>query len=221
MAAVIPQLHLRHRRRRRARERGAAVFIVVLLITMLTAVGIFAAHSASLSTQSSGHVRQGTQAHYLAELALNTAVAEVQQYPQAYLQRMLQSPDTGCEGAEPGDPCVIIGRETLEQRLGSGPAAPKLLDPAQPPLPGSLGWADLGWNTRVYMTEPVPAMPAPPGFDESSSGAVNLQSVRVTFRAWTIVHPGTDPASEPELVASSGIQERLSAHIVLMNVPKF
>jgi hypothetical protein len=213
MATVITR---RRHHRSRASERGAAVFIVVLLITMLTAVGFFAAHSASLSTQSSGHIRQGTQAHYLAEFALNAAVAEIQQSPQAYLQRLRLSPDTGCEGTELGDACVILGRETLEQRLGSsGP----MLDAPASPLPGSLGWTEANWNTRVYMSEPMPAMPAPAGYDESGGGTVNLQSVRVTLRAWTIVYPGNTP--DNDVIASSAIQERLSSHIVLMNVPKF
>ena len=45
------------RRARRGRERGAAVFIVVLLISMLLGIGMFAARSASLSTATSGHER--------------------------------------------------------------------------------------------------------------------------------------------------------------------
>jgi hypothetical protein len=55
---------------RRRRERGAAIFIVVLLITMLLGIGLFAARSASLSTSASGHARQMTQAQYLAEYGI-------------------------------------------------------------------------------------------------------------------------------------------------------
>jgi hypothetical protein len=57
-------------RARRKRERGAAIFVVVLLITMLFGIGLFAARSASLSTAASGHERQMTQAQYLAEYGI-------------------------------------------------------------------------------------------------------------------------------------------------------
>jgi len=48
------------RTRQRGSERGAAVFMVVLLLTMLTGIGLFAVRSAVLSTSSSGHARQMT-----------------------------------------------------------------------------------------------------------------------------------------------------------------
>ena len=55
------------RARSRAGERGATVFVVVLLITMLLGIGMFAARSASLAQSSSGHERQMTQAQYVAD----------------------------------------------------------------------------------------------------------------------------------------------------------
>lgn len=61
----------------RRRERGAAVFIVVLLVTMLLGIGMFAARSASLATATSGHERQMTQAQYLAEYGVFLARAEL------------------------------------------------------------------------------------------------------------------------------------------------
>lgn len=66
------------RRAIRAGERGAAVLVVVLLITMLLGIGMFAARSASLAAGSSGHERQMTQAQYVADygVAFSKAVLD-------------------------------------------------------------------------------------------------------------------------------------------------
>src|SRR5690606_1736538 len=55
------------RRLRAHRERGSALFITVMVITMLTAIGIFSMHAASLADQASGFNRQGVQTTYVAE----------------------------------------------------------------------------------------------------------------------------------------------------------
>ena len=59
-------------RARRAR-RGAAVLVVTLVVTMLTALGLFAVRSSSLATATSGHNRMLTQVHYIADYAVVAA----------------------------------------------------------------------------------------------------------------------------------------------------
>jgi hypothetical protein len=61
----------------RSRERGAAVFVVVMVITLLAAIGIFAIRAASLATMASGHVREGAQAMHLAEYYTRAAIGEL------------------------------------------------------------------------------------------------------------------------------------------------
>ena len=51
----------------RQNQRGAAVFIVVMVITLLTAVGMFAARSASLVDVASGYGRNAMQTQYVSE----------------------------------------------------------------------------------------------------------------------------------------------------------
>lgn len=48
-------------------ERGAAVFIVVMVLTLLTAVGIFAVRSASLADVAAGYDREASQATIVAQ----------------------------------------------------------------------------------------------------------------------------------------------------------
>ena len=62
-------------RPRRQAQRGAAVFIVVMVLTLLTAVGIFAVRSASLADVAAGYDREASQASLIAQYATTTTVA--------------------------------------------------------------------------------------------------------------------------------------------------
>jgi hypothetical protein len=53
------------------------VFVVVLAITLLTAVGLFAAHSATLADQAAGYQRLARQTQQLAEYGLLAGAAEL------------------------------------------------------------------------------------------------------------------------------------------------
>src|SRR5882724_2064680 len=56
-------------------QRGAAVFIVVMVLTLLTAVGIFAVRSASLADTAAGFDREGAQASLIAEYGVSATSA--------------------------------------------------------------------------------------------------------------------------------------------------
>lgn len=66
-----PALSLRVLRARR-RQRGAAVFVVVLVITLLSALGVWAARSATMVDVATGHSRQALQVQYVSELGLQS-----------------------------------------------------------------------------------------------------------------------------------------------------
>jgi len=65
------------RRPDRAGERGATIFVVLLVLTLLSAVGIFAVRSATQVTIAAGNSRQATQSLLFAEGAGALAVAEL------------------------------------------------------------------------------------------------------------------------------------------------
>jgi len=56
-------------------QRGAAVFIVVMVLTLLTAVGIFAVRSASMADVAAGFDREGAQASLIAEYGVTATTA--------------------------------------------------------------------------------------------------------------------------------------------------
>jgi hypothetical protein len=67
-------------------ERGAALFVVVLVVTLLTAIGVFAMHATSLAQLGSGYSRRAGTAFYLAELAANLRAATIADDVSTYTQ---------------------------------------------------------------------------------------------------------------------------------------
>src|SRR4051812_18040257 len=61
------------RLRRRRNQRGMAVFLVVLVLTMVSAIGVFSMHSASLVDRAAGFDRQNVQATAIVEFGLRGA----------------------------------------------------------------------------------------------------------------------------------------------------
>ncbi|EYF01713.1 hypothetical protein [Chondromyces apiculatus] len=207
------------------------MFIVVLLIAMLTAIGVFAANAASLATTSSGHARQSTQARYLTELSLQATTSLLGNPdlgPEFIRQLRVNSaflcdasaPERCCFAALSGDRCIRFSRTQVEGYTGP------LLEQPTPTVPGSLGRASLEYRFEVQMTDSAPAKPPPPGMDLTSAGAVDMQSVMVTLNATGVIYPapasiagGNTPSDDRAVVAAAGYQEVLSAHVVVNNVP--
>ncbi len=182
------------RARRRSRERGAAVFIVVLVITMLTAIGLFAAHAATLSTIASGHERRMTQTHYLTEYAMLLAIAEIER-------------QGGLDGMPRSATCSVITDECWSFLPHTFNAAEDLVEPPAPDSPGSLGRAAVQWIAKVEITDKIkPAIGNRAGSDQGGQNAVNADYCTVTMNARLIAWPG-DPALA---LAAEGSQESMS-----------
>jgi hypothetical protein len=145
----------------RSGERGAALFIVMLVIVLVSAIGIFAVRVSSLVQVASGYSRRATSAAYIAELATNVILADQSDDPTSY-QRCLVVPTNTCietAGAKAVVPtgtlvtcCAQENTKVLNvlARNNSGLGASPLGQVARPNLPG--GQAVLP-NTRVEITE--------------------------------------------------------------------
>lgn len=64
-------------RRARGREEGLVMLIVLLVIGMVTATGLFALKTSTLELRASGHVRRGMQTEYVADGMGQAAVSAV------------------------------------------------------------------------------------------------------------------------------------------------
>src|SRR5262245_14186624 len=86
----------RNRALRRTNERGAAIFVVILVMTMLTAIGVFAIRAASLAEAASGYDRQNTQNHYVGEYGLFGAVTELSSPKLDWYYKQMKSGKESC-----------------------------------------------------------------------------------------------------------------------------
>jgi hypothetical protein len=73
------------RYRARRGQRGAAVFLVILVITLLGAMGVFASRAAGLTEAAAGYDRSGEQAEYLAQYGAMLVASEINRVPSAAL----------------------------------------------------------------------------------------------------------------------------------------
>lgn len=137
--------------RRKSDERGASVFIVVLVIAMLTAIGVFAARSSRLSTTASGHARQMTQTHYLTEYGMELSAAVLSTNIGAHVNRMHQVPDTKCFGMAGalGASCLKMYVPNLQKQLLPQGVLVELPTSA---AAGSLGSGSLDASFSIEMT---------------------------------------------------------------------
>lgn len=101
--------------RHRPGERGAAVFVVVLVLTLLSAIGVFSMRSAGLVDLASGFNRQNAQSTAIAEYAAKAAATYFTTNPG--LAGTTQTP-AGCSPAfqalRPGAPCLPLPTEAFE-----------------------------------------------------------------------------------------------------------
>lgn len=72
-ATALSRTPLRQRLRRRRAQRGMAVFLVVLVMTMVTAIGVFSMRSASLVDRATGYHRQSVQSTAMVEFGVRGA----------------------------------------------------------------------------------------------------------------------------------------------------
>ncbi len=224
--------------RARGRERGAAVFIVVLVITMLTGVGLFAVRSSILSTTVSGYGRQMSQTHFITDYAMLAAAAELSTNRRnAYVQTMKQSLDCvtvldcKCKGLirtgntsslVSNHACYIFGEQDLQQAAAAETSGAQLITPTDVsdptnPVAGSLGHGNLNAGFRVEMTDLAPTGAPVAGLDLTSAGAAQVQFMSVTMHATGVIRP---PGSATEQSSAASV-ETARAHLVVGPLPKF
>jgi len=222
---IVPQ----SARAGRQQERGAAVFIVVMVVTLLTAVGVFAIRSASLVDVASGYNRQSLQTEYVADYGVLLTAHELSTQAASAYTNVAQSGSDDClathdvNTAVVGQPfCYAFQSEELGERFNADEG---LFDESDD-LPGTLvdpvgADADDVDNLEarfvVEMTE---------AFQTGNIRGADLTSnqlvpVQVTLTARGFVNPPrADAAVCEDAAAAGGIQE-VRSHVVLPAVPRF
>lgn len=198
-------------RRSRKNQRGAAVFIVVMVVTLLTAIGVFAARSSSLVDVAVGYDRQAVQAQLLSDYGGRLAVAELTDPAKAStynraLQEQRDSPDKEpCPSNAAVDrnalnmapACYKFSGLYLNQLVQQQNSAISLLETQGTDTPGSLGpplgldAQDRSVNTSagsllVEVLESYQTLEPPPGVDVGNTSR-SPRAVQFTLTSWAQV----------------------------------
>ena len=211
---------------RRASQRGAAAFVVVMVITMLTGIGVFAVRASSLAGAASGYERQNTQNHYVGEYGLLSAVTELSTTRRsAYVEKMSRGTETCFANtgvSVPGGktPCYRLYANDIQKTVSSNFAGRPLFEPAKtnttPLVPGSLGPTNLDGDFVVEMTDPGPVGLPVAGTDVGGTGA-KFKYLQVTLTSVGQVRPSGDACT----TAASGVagNETGRAFVVIGPMP--
>jgi len=200
------------------RERGNALFIVVMVIMLLTAVGLFAMRSASLSNMAAGYNRQGVQTLYLSEFATRSAAAELVGKEQHYFNRIVRGSISG------GDDCRA-NRNLSSLIAPERPPCSKLLSQdmwtrtnavfpgnvgttTEPTLLGDLGSPDMEGAFLVEMTD-IAQVGTPVVGEDAGPGRFKHMQVLLTATAQVRPKPPTGSAAatcQNALTVTSSLQ---------------
>ncbi len=199
------------RARARREQRGAALFLVVMVLTIVAAIGVYSMRSASLVDLATGYSRQSVQATFAAEYAARAAATYLESNPSlvsstAYI--------TGCAPAlhaiDPAAPCMVFKTSLLAESLEA--TAPREFADGvngQLNLPSDPTGIDAEFVTE--MSEPsMASVTASPGF---TSGLFK----QVTFTSISRVFPEGDAATGVCSTAARGTvsQQTVRAHVIV------
>lgn len=229
---------LQERRRTRAPERGVALFIVVMVITLLSAVGLFAARSASMVDVASGYNRQASQTQALAAFAGRFAAAELGLGRANWYIGQMRAADEHCPSnrvdADPDGnslPCYKLDDLDVVQRIADQSQQAALM-PSTAAVPGSLGpplgieAAESAGLQPALMVELLDGFQTSgmPGMDRGG-GQNRFINVQLTVTGWAQVRAAAAGAAEPDpwcgasTASTAASVQAVRAHITVPNLP--
>ncbi len=215
----------RRRLRSRRSERGTTVIIVVMVTTLITAIGTFAVHNIGQVDLAVGYSRQSAQTYALAELGTSAAMAQIAATGTAYSNLMSETaipqnpanpnvPRFRClanerYAASSGSSCFRIQQERIESMTTSN-GGKTLLEPTIAgsetgsfgPLSSTIGLVD------VELTEKRPTNRDIAGSRQGSS------AFDITLTTTAVVSPpptGSDPCS----IAAMTVKKVTRAHVII------
>jgi Tfp pilus assembly protein PilX len=198
--------------RRRQRERGAALFLVVLVLTIVTAIGVFSMRSASLVDVATGYDRQSVQATLMAEYGARAAATYLERNP-SLVSGTTRVPGcaTALQTIDLSAPCTVFKTSLIAESLedtapGGAPAEGVNGQLSSPHDPTNI---DAEFVTE--MTEPTMASVA------SSPGFTSGLFKQVTFTTIARVFPTQDLTTGVCSTAARGSvsQQTVRSHVIV------
>jgi hypothetical protein len=202
---------LGQRRFSRKNERGTAVVVVVMVTTLITAIGVFAVRNVSQIDQAVGYSRQSTQTNALAELGTTAAMAQITAQHPFYTDRMgsgLKCQANGPYASNSEVQCYKLDRADLEVTT-LGNSGETLTEPAVAgseagsfgPLANTTGLVSIELTEKHATNTPIPG---------------GGSAVDVTLTTTAVVSPITtsaDPCAEG--VPTMSVKKVMRAHVIV------
>jgi Tfp pilus assembly protein PilX len=202
---------LLERSRRRRSQAGAAVFLVVMVLTIIAAIGVFSMRSASLVDKATGYSRQSVQATAMAEYAALTAATYLESNPEL-VSGTTRVP--GCEQAlqdiDPDAPCTVFKNEMLSDALlENAPSTPENGMTGVMSLPSDQTQISTEFVTE--MSEPsMASITASPGFTSGLFKQVTFTSIARVFPTF-----GSDTTVCSPAARGTVSQQTVRAHVIV------
>ena len=197
-------------------ERGTAVVVVVMVTTLITAIGVFAVRAVSQVDQAVGYARQAGQTVAIAELGTSAVMAQLSAGTSAtYVNQMVSAPETCLANASlaAGTPCYRLYRSELDAQTTSLEGVP-LLQPSSATESGSFGpLAQMDGDFVVEMTDPRPTGRPVAGTDLGGLGTA-FKYVKLSLTTTAQVRP-QGAAACSDGVASATTQQAMRARVVV------
>jgi len=213
----------------RKAERGTTVVVVVLVTTLITAIGMFAVRNVSQIDLAVGYSRQSAQTNALAELGTTAAMAEVANSATRYSSEMSRRDPTNvlqpafrCAANASKDPSIALGPLTtcypltqarIEQNTTSHGGETLLEPTVGTSETGSFGpLANMAGSVVIELTEKRPTNIPIPGAKQGDS------AFDVTVTTTGIVNPVT--ATEcGDSVSTMTVKKVMRAHVIIPPEP--
>ncbi len=213
------------RRLARKNERGTTVVVVVMVTTLITAIGVFAVRNVTQVDQAVGYSRQSGQTNALAELGTTAAMAEIADTGTRYSSEMSRKatddplkPAFKCGSNKDllvGATCYPLAQGRIEANTTSH-GGETLLEPTVAngdtgsfgPLAGTTG------SVVIELTEKRPTNIPIPGAKAGDS------AFDVTVTTTGIVNPITstsDPCADS--VSGMTVKKVMRAHVIIPPEP--
>jgi hypothetical protein len=200
-------------RRRFARkgERGTTVVVVVLVTTLITAIGVFAVRNVNQIDRAVGYSRQAAQSNALAELGTTAAMAEIGAKGGSYTNNMssgLWCLSNGVYAKDTSSSCYKLDRGALET-ITAANNGETLLEPAIAgnetgsfgPLANTTGVIQVELTDKHSTNTPIPG------------GGDAFDVTLTTMATVTPITGSSDPCADG--VATMAVTKVLRAHMIV------
>jgi hypothetical protein len=210
----------------RKSERGTTVLVVVLVTTLITAIGMFAVRNISQIDVAVGYSRQSAQTNAFAELGTSAAMAQMVATGNGYALDMEARdpsdafklrPQFSCEANGPyvaaaASTCYPLKQDKIDSMTASN-SGETLVEPAVPGTEtGSFGpLANTTGTVKIEFTEKRKTNMAIAGFKAGENSASDI-----TLTTIAVVSPITS-TSDPcgDSVATVSVKKVMRSHVIV------